>query len=224
MITLRILFLQMLPPLQTFFPSVPNPTIPLIGPGWKEDHNSMWDLNSYGYTVPEGSNTVKVFEAENNATVLATWGQVTDFCCAGYVYFAPTTDYKGKCYAFGAAANEWSQNSVTGTNILNLYRSNVEAITKSTLDILSKTNTAVKNISVENKIQSTIIDNKLRVECSIENISADLFSLNGKRMNTFNSYELNYGSDVSTISKGLYILKIYDKDGTTLSVNKLIKQ
>lgn len=207
-----------------FFPSVPNPTIPLIGPGWKEDHNSMWDLNSYGYTVPAGSNTVKVFEEENNATVLATWGQVVDFCCAGYVYFAPTTEYKGKCYAFGAAANEWSQNSVTGNNILNLYRSNIEAITKSTLDILSPVNSAVQNVSLENKLQASIVDDKLKVENSTENISADLFSVNGRKINTINSYELNYGKDVSDISNGLYILKIYDKTGVVLSVNKLIKK
>lgn len=207
-----------------FFPSVPNPTIPLIGPGWKEDHNSMWDLNSYGYTVPAGSNTVKVFEDENNATVLATWGQVVDFCCAGYVYFAPTTQFKGKCYAFGAAANEWNQNSVTGNNILNLYRSNVEAITKSTLDILSKTQTGIQNINLENRLKATIIDNTLKIEGSLVNISADLFSMNGKKINSLNSFELNNGKDVTGLSNGLYILKIYDKAGSTLSVNKLIKQ
>ena len=28
----------------------PHTTIPLLGPGLKEYHNSMWDLNAYGYT------------------------------------------------------------------------------------------------------------------------------------------------------------------------------
>ncbi len=201
-----------------FFPTVPNPTIPLIGPGTREDHNSMWDLNSYGYSIPEGSNTAQVFEAENNAVVLATWGHVTDFCCAGIVYFAPTTEYKGKCYAVGVAAYEWNQN--TGVN---LYQSNIENITKSALDILSTPVSGLSNVSLENKLKSTIVNNQLFVESSLNDITADLFSVNGKKLNSFNALELN-GKDVSNLNNGLYILKIYNKEGVTLSVNKLIKQ
>jgi hypothetical protein len=201
-----------------FFPSVPNATIPLIGPGNREDHNSMWDLNSYSYTVPAGSNTVKVFEDENNAKVLATWGQVVDFCCAGIVYFAPTTDFKGKCYAIGVAAYEWNQNSG-----VNLYQSNIENLTKSTLDILATPISGIQNVSLENKLQANIINNKLLVEGSINNISADLFSVNGNKLKSFNTADLNTGTDVSSLNKGLYILKIYNEKGTALSVNKLIK-
>ena len=49
-------------------------TFPLIGPGRREDHNCMWDLNSYGFPglYPNAGNIVKAFEEENNATVLAT--------------------------------------------------------------------------------------------------------------------------------------------------------
>lgn len=201
-----------------FFPNVPNPTIPLIGPGNREDHNSMWDLNSYGFTVPANSNLVKVFEDENNAKVLATWGHVTDFCCAGIVYFAPTTEYKGKCYAFGVAAYEWNQN--TGVN---LYQSNIENITKSALDVLSTPVSGLSNVSLENKLKSTIVNNQLFVESSLNDITADLFSVNGKKLNSFNALELN-GKDVSNLNDGLYILKIYNKEGVVLSVNKLIKQ
>jgi len=201
-----------------FFPSVPNPTIPLIGPGVKEDHNSMWDLNSYGYTVPDGSNTVKVFEDENNAVVLATWGQVVDFCCAGIVYFAPTIVYSGRCYAIGAAAYEWNQNSGA-----NLYQSNIVNMTKSILDILATPFSELPRVSLQNKLKTTIIDNKLFVKGSFKDISADLFSVNGKKLNSFNSNELNDGKDVSNLNTGLYILKIYDRDGITVSINKLIK-
>jgi len=115
-----------------FLPSVPNPTIPLIGPGHREDHNCMWDLNAFGYSIPnDGPNVVKAFETENSAVVLATWGQVTDFCCGGIVYFAPTSDYKGKCVAIGVAAYEWNQNSG-----VNLYQSNIEQITKGAFEFL----------------------------------------------------------------------------------------
>ena len=109
-----------------------GPTIPLIGPGNREDHNCMWDLNSYGFNIPaDGPNVVKAFETENTATVLSTWGQVTDFCCGGIIYFAPTPTYKGKCVAIGLAAYEWNQNSG-----VNLYQSNIEQITKNSFEIL----------------------------------------------------------------------------------------
>lgn len=114
-----------------FFPNS-GPTFPLIGPGQREDHNSMWDLNAYGYSIPAaGANVVKAFETENSATVMATWGHVTDFCCAGIIYFHPTVSYKGKCICIGAAAYEWNQN----TNV-NLYQSNIEKLTKNAIDIL----------------------------------------------------------------------------------------
>ena len=92
----------------------------------------MWDLNAYGYNIPaDGANVVKAFETENTAVVLATWGHVTDFCCAGMVYFAPAGEYQGKCYAIGLAAYEWHQNSNT-----NLHQAIIEKITKNAFDLL----------------------------------------------------------------------------------------
>lgn len=104
-------------------------TFPLIGPGLREDHNCMWDLNSYGLT--EGPNVVAAFEAKTNSMVLATWGHVTDYCCAGMVDFAPAGAYKGRCIAIGLAAYEWNQNSNK-----NLFQSNLELLTKNCLDYL----------------------------------------------------------------------------------------
>lgn len=112
----------------------PHETFPLIGPGRREDHNCMWDLNSYGFPdlYPNAGNVVKAFEEENNATVLATWGHVTDYCCAGMVEFAPTTEYQGTCIAIGLAAYEWNQNSN-----LNIYQDNIALMTKNILHYLS---------------------------------------------------------------------------------------
>lgn len=109
-------------------------TLPLIGPGRREDHNCMWDLNSYGFPglYPNAGNVVKAFEQENTATVLATWGHVTDYCCAGMVEFAPTTEYQGTCIAIGLAAYEWNQNSN-----LNVYQDNMVLMTKNILHYLS---------------------------------------------------------------------------------------
>ena len=103
---------------------------PLIGPGIREDHNSMWDLNSYGFT-DEGDNVVLAFENVTTSSVLSTWGHVTDYCCAGIVEFYPTDDYDGTCIAIGLSAYEWNQNS--GTNV---YQSNTEGLTKNALDYL----------------------------------------------------------------------------------------
>ena len=112
----------------------PHETFPLIGPGRREDHNCMWDLNSYGFPAlyPNAGNVVKAFEEENKATVLATWGHVTDYCCAGMVEFAPTAEYQGTCIALGLAAYEWNQNS----NI-NVYQDNIVLMTKNILHYLS---------------------------------------------------------------------------------------
>ena len=118
--------------------SFPFPTIPLEGSGLKENHNCMWDLNSYGYQIPSnGNNVAQAFEIENIATVLATWGQVTDFCCAGIVYFAPTPLYQGKCIAIGLSAYEFNQSSgVAPYTCTNVYQSNIEKLTQNSINFL----------------------------------------------------------------------------------------
>lgn len=110
-------------------------SFPLIGPGQREDHNCMWDLNSYGFPVlyPDAENVVSAFETENNAVVLATWGHVVDWCCAGMIELNPTTQYKGRCIAIGLAAYEWNQNS--GVNV---YQSNIELMTNNILTYLQE--------------------------------------------------------------------------------------
>lgn len=106
-------------------------TFGLTGPGWREDHNCMWDLNSYG--LDPTPNTVAAFEAETNSTVLATWAHVTDFAVAGIVEFKGTDERPGKCIANGLAAYEFNQNSG-----VNPFQGNVETLTKNCIDYLSK--------------------------------------------------------------------------------------
>lgn len=111
-----------------------HPTFALIGPGHREDHNCMWDLNAFNYPVlyPNAGNTVQAFQEENHATVLATWGHVTDWCCAGMVEFHPTAECNGTCIAMGLAAYEWNQNS--GTNV---YQNQMELITRNMINYLA---------------------------------------------------------------------------------------
>lgn len=106
-------------------------TYPIIGPGWREDHNCMWDLNAYGFTPTDGVNVVDAFEKVNGATVLSTWGHVTDYCCGGIIEFKPQGEYLGRCIAIGLSAYEWNQNSGT-----NSYQKNLETLTANCLEYL----------------------------------------------------------------------------------------
>lgn len=103
-------------------------TLPLIGPGQREDHNCLWDCNIYG--KGEYKDVIANFEATTGSLVLATWGHVRDHCVAGLVEFYPTPVH-GRCIANGFAAYEWNQNSGA-----NPYQHNVEQLTKNILDYL----------------------------------------------------------------------------------------
>lgn len=108
---------------------------PLEGPGWREDHNCMWDLNAYDLPsiVPTAANVVDAFQQATNCTVLSTWGHVTDYCCAGIVEFNANESYKGKTLCIGLSAYEFKQNSGT-----NQYQGNIEKLTKNCIDYLAK--------------------------------------------------------------------------------------
>ncbi len=103
-------------------------TFPLIGPGMREDHNCMWDLNSYGFT---GINPVVSFEETTNSAILGTWGHVVDYAVAGIVEFYASPECLGRCIAIGLAAYEWNQNSG-----MNEYQANIEKLTANCLNYL----------------------------------------------------------------------------------------
>ena len=77
------------------------------GEGIKGDHNCMWDLNAFG--LAPNPNVVKAWEDATNSSVLGTWNHVVDYCCAGIIDFAPTTDFPGRILAVGLAAYEWNE-------------------------------------------------------------------------------------------------------------------
>lgn len=117
-------------------------TFPMLGTGnpetsvWREDHNCMWDLNSYTYTA-EGANTVEKFQNQTRSVVLGTWGHVQDYAVAGIIEFLPETvnadERAGHIIANGLAACEWSPRSGT-----NKYHSNLEKLTANCLNYLTK--------------------------------------------------------------------------------------
>lgn len=109
----------------------PYASLPLLGGDYKEDHNSLWDLNPYwnaaGSPAPD---CVKWWENTTNSLVLAVWGQVQDHCIAGMVEFNPNATH-GRCMAMGLGAYEWNVN--VGSNP---YQGNIEKLTQNILEYL----------------------------------------------------------------------------------------
>ena len=106
-------------------------TLPLLGGNYKEDHNSLWDINPYWHEAGDPApNCVKWFENTTNSLVLAVWGQVGDHCIAGMVDFNPNAVH-GRCIAMGLGAYEWNVNNGT-----NPYQGNIEKLTENILNYL----------------------------------------------------------------------------------------
>lgn len=103
-------------------------TFPMLGPGLREDHNSMWNLSSMSFVG--AVDKTRGFEQANECTVLGTWGQNTEFTFPGMVDFAPTGTYMGRIVALGLGCYEWHQ----GDN--NIYQSQIERLTENTLTYL----------------------------------------------------------------------------------------
>lgn len=112
-------------------PDYGHETFALEGPGWREDHNCMWDLNSYSYDV-DGANPVEKFQNATHSIVLATWAHVVDYAVAGIVEFDSTSDRLGRCIAIGLSAYEFAQRGG------NPYQDNVNRLTQNCIDLLSK--------------------------------------------------------------------------------------
>ncbi len=161
-----------------------SPTYPMEGTNdgtemWREDHNCMWDLNSYQYTS-EGKNTTEKFEKDFNCEVLGTWGHVQDYCVAGIVEFKPEGD-KGTVIANGLAACEWAPREG-----VNAFQGNLEALTTNTLNYLSsKATSGVKNVGVD------------------ETAAKEYYTLGGVRVNAQNAtagiYIVKQGAKVSKV-------------------------
>lgn len=115
-------------------------SFPMEGTGdgsgmWREDHNCLWDLNAYSYSV-DGRNTVEKFERQHDCRVLGTWGHVQDYAVAGVIEFLPravsrSAGQSGHILANGLAACELSPRHGDNT-----YRSNVERLMGNSMSYL----------------------------------------------------------------------------------------
>lgn len=193
--------------------------IPLVTTGYKEDHNCMWDLNTFGYTVPEGSNTVAMYEAEADCEVLGTWQHVGDFCCAGMVDFHAQENGYGRIVCVGVAAYEWHQN--VGSNP---YQANIEKMTENILNELTKTDdggAATFVPAVESPAFSVLVDdNTVRVESNAAYANFTLYAIDGRMMGRYTSDEMKNGVELP--GNGCYIMQAVTLSGKT-ETTKFIK-
>lgn len=106
--------------------------IPLIGPGWKEDHNYVFvDLPSYyGFGNGEEAAYAAISE-ESNLNILGTWDGIADYFMMGIFETLPNEEFDGTAIGIGLGSFEWNQN-----NGENQYQDNIEVITKNALDYL----------------------------------------------------------------------------------------
>lgn len=108
-----------------------NGYFPIINGGFKEDHNTMWDLGpllAAGHQLGQFAEFQRLYGAK----VLATWSGVTDEAVAGIVEFTPTSVYAGTIIGIGFGGMEWSMND----NRINSYDSNVKGIYRNAIDYL----------------------------------------------------------------------------------------
>jgi hypothetical protein len=107
-------------------------TFPVIGPGWKENHNAVIVRIPEFYSVPnDDERAFTSFSTDNNAAWLGEWDGIGDYFMAGIVEFKPQNAFLGSGIFIGIGGIEWHQNSGA-----NLYQANIQKLFKNAIDYL----------------------------------------------------------------------------------------
>nr|WP_315203560.1 DUF4960 domain-containing protein [uncultured Flavobacterium sp.] len=109
-----------------------NGYFPVIDSGYKEDHNTMWDL---GPLLAPGHQLGQFAEFQRlyGGKVLATWSGVSDEAVAGIIEFTPNSVFAGTIIGIGFGGMEWAMND----GRVNAYENNVKGIYRNSIDYLS---------------------------------------------------------------------------------------
>lgn len=195
-----------------------HPTIPLIGPGFREAHFTMWFLDQFGY---EG-NPVDEFQTENDAIVLATWGQPFnpgEFTTAGIVEFLPTGNYLGRSIAIGLGTYEWNQN----TNE-NQYQRQIELLTENIIEYLTSSGSGEAGVYNFSNKDIDIITNKDRIFILGDKTGKiSIYTYNGMLASSDNITQSTKEFDISFLPHGIYLISINDDNGKLILSRKMIK-
>lgn len=108
-------------------------TFPVIGPGWKENHNAVIIRipEFYGNLPNDDERAFTNFTNDNNAEWLGQWDGIGDYWMAGILELKPKNDFLGSAIYIGIGGIEWRQNSGT-----NLYQQNINKLYKNAIDYL----------------------------------------------------------------------------------------
>lgn len=118
--------------------------VPVIGPGWREDHNYVLDNipGSLGLGPNNNEAAYEEFTSRHNAEWLGVWGGIRDYWMVGIMELKPTQVYKGRAIFIGIGGFEFNQNKqgTINPNGVNIYQSNINKISKNSIDYLSLKN------------------------------------------------------------------------------------
>ena len=124
---------------------------PVIGPGWREDHNYViveipaFMVDEKGVAVDpnvgfnENPAAYQRFTEDNNIGWLATWSGINDYFMAGILEFKPTTEFAGTAIWQGIGGIEYNQNAEGDINPdgLNVHQNNINRLSGNSLRYLT---------------------------------------------------------------------------------------
>jgi hypothetical protein len=118
-------------------------TFPVIGAGWKENHNCVLSGIPNFFGLANGDVTAYTnFCTTYTAKWLAGWGGISDYFMGGIFEFDPTSTFKGTAIVIGIGGIEWDQlgaspGATSGTEgFTNPYQANVETLYTNALSVL----------------------------------------------------------------------------------------
>ncbi len=108
-------------------------TFPVIGAGWKENHNAVIVRipEFYGGLPNDSEDAYSKFTTDNNAVWLGMWDGIGDYYMGGVFEFQPKDAYQGSGIFIGIGGIEWNQN-----NSVNAYQGNIQLLYKNAIDYL----------------------------------------------------------------------------------------
>ncbi|MDD4971293.1 MAG: DUF4960 domain-containing protein [Paludibacter sp.] len=106
-------------------------TFPVIGNGWKENHNCIIIVPSI-YNLNNGDEQAYTnFTTQNNAVWLGMWDGIGDYFMTGIFELTPKDAFQGSSISIGIGGIEWKVNDGT-----NPYQSNINLLYKNAIDYL----------------------------------------------------------------------------------------
>ena len=108
-------------------------SFPVIGAGWKENHNAVIvRIPEFEGGLPNDNEAAYTkFISDNNVEWLGVWDGIGDYYMAGILEMKPKDDFQGSAFYIGIGGIEWHVNSG-----VNPYQSTIEQLYKNAIDYL----------------------------------------------------------------------------------------